>query len=169
MVFGRKSVETGTREARVALNHSLDQLFEGKHIKLKLKPKKKKEEDAEDDNDSQDDILDDDGCLDIVSPVVLCSDPQEFVYKVTHDSNMDPNNTDIKIGADDGQGLFKINVQLLARDKEPERNCRAKYSEVCETIVCLEKKVNRYQTLSINDLLVFQIHSVFVRGCSSIS
>ena len=42
MVFGRKSVETGTREARVALNHSLDQLFEGKHIKLKLKPKKKK-------------------------------------------------------------------------------------------------------------------------------
>ena len=66
MVFGRKSVETGTREARVALNHSLDQLFEGKHIKLKLKPKKKKEEDAEDDNDSHDDILDDDGCLDIV-------------------------------------------------------------------------------------------------------
>ena len=42
MVFGRKSVETETREARVALNHSLDQLFEGKHIKLKLKPKKKK-------------------------------------------------------------------------------------------------------------------------------
>ena len=65
------------------------------------------------------------------------------MYKVTHDRNMDPNNTDIKIGADDGQGLFKINVQLLARDKEPERNCRAKYSEVCETILCLEKKVNR--------------------------
>ena len=128
--------KTGTREGRVTLNHSLDQLFEGKHIKLKLKPKKKKEDEvAEDDNDSQDDILDDDGCLDIVSPVVLCSDPQEFVYKVMHDRNMDPNNTDIKIGADDGQGLFKINVQLLTRDKEPESNSRAKYSEVRIIIV----------------------------------
>ena len=52
-----------------------------------------------------------------------------------HDRNMDPDNTDIKIGADDGQGLFKINVQLLTRDKEPESNSRAKYSEVRIIIV----------------------------------
>jgi hypothetical protein len=35
-----------------------------------------------------------------------CSDPEELIYKVIHDRNMDPQNTDIKIGADDGQNIL---------------------------------------------------------------
>ena len=38
-------MESGTRDGRVALNHSLDSLFEGKSMILKHKPKKRKESD----------------------------------------------------------------------------------------------------------------------------
>ena len=44
VVFGRKAVESGTSAARVVLNHSLDDLFEGKVMMLKHKPKKKKDD-----------------------------------------------------------------------------------------------------------------------------
>ena len=125
-------MESGTRTERVVLNHSLDDsLFVGKHMMLKHKPKKKKEDSSEDEDSSDEDVeLDEDGCLDIVRPVVVCSDPREFIAKVMLDRNMDPEKTFIKIGADDGQGLFKLNVQLLSSEVETENNGRAKYSDV---------------------------------------
>ena len=132
MVFGRQSVESGSRDLRVEQNHYLDSLFEGRQIKLKYKPKKKKDEDSEDDSDSSDEEhdLDEDGCMDIIRPVVVCTDTQEFVYKVMHDRNMSREDTEIKIGADDGQGLFKINVQLLSRRKTTVAEKKSKYSDV---------------------------------------
>jgi hypothetical protein len=136
VVFGRKAVKSGTSAARVVLNHSLDSLFEGKHMTLKHKPKKKKKDDtSEEENSSDEDIeLDEEGCHDIVRPVVIFSDPQEFIAKVMLDRNIDPEKTVIKIGADDGQGLFKLNVQLLSREVETGNNGRAKYSDVSRYI-----------------------------------
>ena len=132
MKFGRKAVESGTRDGRVTLNHSLDSLFEGKSLILKHKPKKKKASDDSDEESSSEeaDDLDEEGCQDIVRPVVVCKDTKEFIAKVMLERNMDPENTDIKIGADDGQGMFKLNVQLLTSDRESENSGRAKYSDV---------------------------------------
>ena len=134
--FGRKAVETGSREGRVALNHSLDSLFEGKIMTLKHKPKKKKESDSseEDSSSEEPDDLDEEGCQDIVRPVVVCRDPKEFIAKVMMERNLDPEKTDIKIGADDGQGVFKLNVQLLSSERESDNPGRAKYSDVSRNI-----------------------------------
>jgi hypothetical protein len=130
-VFGRKAVQGGARQTRVEQNHSLDNLFEGRMVKLKRKPKKKKDPDS--DSDESDCELDEDGMQDIVRPVVLCTDPQEFLHKVMMEINMDVQNTDIKIGADDGQKIFKINVQLMSKndnEKYSEPQPRSSYSEV---------------------------------------
>ena len=75
--------------------------------------------------------LDQDGLKDIVRPVVVCSVPQEFIYKVMMERNMDIDNTDIKIGADDGHNIFKINVQLVSKEqKDSTSKSRASYSDV---------------------------------------
>ena len=129
-------MKSGTRDGRVALNHSLDSLFEGKSMILKHKPKKRKESDnSEEESGSEEpDELDEEGCLDIVRPVVVCRDTKEFIAKVMMERNMDPEKTDIKIGADDGQGVFKLNVQLLSSERESENPGRAKYSDVSRNI-----------------------------------
>ena len=49
VVFRRKGVQSGARQARVEQNHSLDNLFEGRMVKLKMKPKKKKDSDTDSD------------------------------------------------------------------------------------------------------------------------
>ena len=104
VVFCKGAVEPGIRNSRVVTNHTLDSLFEGKHIKLKYKPKNK---DLDEGSSSDEDIeLDDEGCQDVVRPVVVCNDPKEFIAKVMLER--------IKIGADDGQGLFNLIVQLLS-------------------------------------------------------
>ena len=129
IVFGRQAVQSGARESRVDQNHCLDDLFEGRMVKLKHKPKKKKEDSETEESDSD---LDEDGLKDILRPVVVCTDPQEFLHKVMLERNMDVANTDIKIGADDGQKIFKINVQLMTKslEDELEPRSRASYSDV---------------------------------------
>ena len=55
VVYGRNSIETGSREEKVNRNHSLDDLFECRNVSFKYKPKKKKEtEEDEDTNESYD-------------------------------------------------------------------------------------------------------------------
>ena len=66
----------------------------------------------------------------VVRPFVVCNDPKEFIAKVMLERNLDPKTTDIKIGADDGQGLFKLNVQLLSHYGECTNPGRARYSDV---------------------------------------
>ena len=130
VVFGRQAVQSGARESRVEQNHCLDDLFEGRMVKLKHKPKKKKDDSDSEESDSN---LDEDGLKDILRPVVVCTDPQEFLHKVMLERNMDVENTDIKIGADDGQKIFKINVQLMSKIQEEvelDSKSRASYSEV---------------------------------------
>ena len=128
VVIRKGAVEPVIRDSRVVTNHTLDSLFEGKHIKLKYKPKNK---DLDEGSSSDGDIeLDDEGCQDVVRPVVVCNDPKEFITKVMLERNLDPKTTDIKIGADDGQGLFKLNVQLLSHDGECANPGRARYSDV---------------------------------------
>ena len=94
-------------------NHSLDHLFDCKDIDLKFKPKKKKvEEDSSSEEDSGYDTenVDADGLVNIVRPSVVCTDPQEFVYKAMMDRNLDPESTTVKVGLDDGQKIFKVRV-----------------------------------------------------------
>ena len=55
--FGRKAVETGASAARVKLNHSIDDLFVGKHMKFKHKPKQKKKDDSSEEDDSGEDCF----------------------------------------------------------------------------------------------------------------
>ena len=139
-------MESGTRDARVVLNHSLDSLFEGKHMQLKQKPKKKADNSEEGDSTDEEIELDDEGCLDIVRPVVICSDPGEFIAKVMVERHMDPEKTVIKIGADDGQGLFKLNVQLLSHEGETSSSSRAKYSDVSKYIYIKYDLKGEYNT-----------------------
>ena len=136
VVFGRQAVQSGARESRVEQNHCLDDLFEGRMVKLKHKPKKKKDDSDSEESDSN---LDEDGLKDILRPVVVCTDPQEFLHKVMLERNMDVENTDIKIGADDGQKIFKINVQLMSKiheEVELDSKSRASYSEVSLKFEC---------------------------------
>lgn len=132
VVYGRKAVEAGARETRVDLNHSLEMLFEKKVMKLKYKPKKKKDDDDDDkENECPDEEmeLDDDGLMDIVRPVVLCKDTKEFLATVMMHRNIFPEDTFIKVGADDGQGIFKICVQLLSKEPKSESGGRSSYGE----------------------------------------
>ena len=134
-MFGRKAVQAGARDDRVERNHSLDDMFEGRMVKLKQKPKKQKKKDSDSETDSGDETeseaLDHEGCRDIVRPVALCSDPQEFIFKVMQERHVDIDNTDIKIGLDDGQNILKINVQLVSKDKPHHPSSRrASYSDV---------------------------------------
>ena len=125
-------------------NHSLDHLFEGRMLKLKLKPKKKKatDSDSESEVEDSDSVLDSDGCKDILRPAAICTDPEELIYKFMLERGLDMENTDIKIGADDGQGIFKLNVQLVSKKKESldvDTKSRASYSSVSElnhAIIC---------------------------------
>ena len=89
VVFGKGAVEPGIRDSRVVTNHTLDSLFEGKHM---YKPKNK---DLDEGSSSDEDIeLDDEGCQDVVRPVVVCNDPKEFIAKVMLERNLDPKTTD---------------------------------------------------------------------------
>ena len=74
-------------------------------VKLKHKPKKKKDDSDSEESDSN---LDEDGLKDILRPVVVCTDPQEFLHKVMLERNMEVEKTDIKIGADDGQRSSRL-------------------------------------------------------------
>jgi hypothetical protein len=130
----------------VALNHEIDYLFQGKHMKLKYKPQKKKDDSTSEITEDEDvDVdLDSDGCCDVVRPVVLCSDPEELIYKVIHDRNMDPQNMDIQIGAYDGQNIFKICVQVLIRggdhncDSEGAASAMCSGSQVAYAVRCYQ-------------------------------
>ena len=122
VVYGRKAVESGAREARTEMNHSLDQYFDVRQVNLKEKPKKLEDDDI----DKWTDNVDEDGHHDIVRPVVVCKDVKEFIYHIMMERNLDPEDTVVKIGADDGQKIFKLNVQLLKRSQDVEDD---KYSE----------------------------------------
>ena len=108
VVFGKGSVEAGIRQERIERNHSLDPWFECEDVEFKFKPKKRKksaeDEDSEDDNlsDEEENELDEDGLRDILRPLVYCTDPKEFIYKVIMDRNLDPEDVLIKLGPDDG-------------------------------------------------------------------
>ena len=63
--------------------------------------------------------------------VMTSNDPREFVYKTMMEQNLDPQETLVKVGLDDGQQIFKITVQLVTPATEEHiKGKRAKYSEV---------------------------------------
>ena len=70
-VFGRKSVEAGSREARVEENNRLRNYFKGSQMKFKQKPKTKDEA-----------AQDEDGLVTITRPVVICTDVRGLLNEV---------------------------------------------------------------------------------------
>ena len=149
-IFGRKSVESCLRNSRIDTNHSLDNLFEGKMLNLKHKPPKGVQIESEVDNC---------GLVEISRPVVICKDPQSFVLRVILDRNLDPQKCHVKIGADDGQGIFKINMQILSSsengdlEKEKVGFCKFVFlflSEVCQKV----EKVPVHRQGGVHKLLI---------------
>ena len=67
----------------------------------------------------------------------MCADPEELVYKVIHDRHMDPSNVEIKIGADDGQGIFKICVQILSKENGESSKTKFKEGGVYKLLILL--------------------------------
>ena len=131
MVFGRGAVEANVAENRRQQNHSLDHLFEEKVITRKEKPRREKDNEADEHGDSsEDECLDDQGLRDIERPVDVCKDPNVLIYTAMRARNVDPDNTLVKIGADDGQQIFKINVQLTKYDDCESEKDRTTYSQV---------------------------------------
>ena len=136
VVFGRKCIEVCVQGDLEARNHSLDPLFDCRDTMFKQKPKKKKksngdEEDDDEDERSDDENMDDDGIRNIERPLVVCNDPQDFLYGVMMDRNMDPEETMVKIGLDDGQSIFKVTAQLVTPAiEEDTKGKRDKYAEV---------------------------------------
>ena len=122
-------MEKNSTLARYERNHSLDHLFEPKTLEFKSKPKKGDDEDSNDYTED-DQLLDENGLKTIIRPAAVCTDIKELVYSTMMMRNMTPDNTAIKVGADDGQGILKITLQLLTKDKVEKEEERAKYSQV---------------------------------------
>ena len=49
--------------------------------------------------------------------VMTSNDPREFVYKTMMEQNLDPQETLVKVGLDDGQQTFKITVQSNSNNR----------------------------------------------------
>ena len=122
---------------RYEMNHSLDHLFVAKTLTMKQKPKKNNqcEDSDEEDNDVDVENLDDNGEREIDRPAAICCDIKELVYKVMLERNLTPDSSVVKLGADDGQGIFKITVQVLSKEStDKEVTKRMKYSQVTISI-----------------------------------
>ena len=92
---------------------------------MKLKTKGKKASDEENLEN-----MDEYGLIDTERPVVFCQDPKSFIYNIMMERNMDIDNTLIKIGIDDGQGILKINVQITEHGSSGDcSKSRSKYSD----------------------------------------
>ena len=141
VVFGRDSVAKDLPTEMTDRNHYLDEHFRKVELDLKFKPAKKDIEDSDDD-DSEDEIgekvvLDENGCVDIKRVGVFTTELDEFVAHLMQLRVLDPETTIVKIGLDDGQGIFKVclSLQTLTPAQDQIKPKRAKYSDVI--IFCL--------------------------------
>ena len=62
---------------------------------------------------------------------VFCNDCDELVQLVIHERGLDPQDCDVHVGFDGGQGLLKIGFTVTERSGEVVPFGRSKYSEVC--------------------------------------
>ena len=136
VVFGRNSVAKDLPAEMTARNHYLDPHFKKVELDLKFKPAKKDLADSEDEisDDEGDDTVkvDENGCIDIKRVGVFINDLDEFVAHLIVHRALDPEKTLVKIGLDDGQGIFKVCMSLQSyqsASKEPTPK-RSKYSDV---------------------------------------
>ena len=119
-----------------ARNHYLDSHFKKVNLDLKFKPAKKDLADSDDEtSEEEDDLaeLDENGCIDIKRVGVFTNELDEFVAHLMVHRVLDPETTLVKIGLDDGQGIFKVCMSLQSYEtaREETKPKRAKYSDVC--------------------------------------
>ena len=104
--LGKKAVEQELRAALVESNHKLDNLFTIKKLKLEESVKEK-----EDENSKKKKTV----YVEKEQEVIICTDVELLVAKVMEERNLDPDDTLIQIGLDDGQSQLKVNLRLILK------------------------------------------------------
>ena len=104
--LGKKAVEQELRAALVESNHKLDNLFTIKKLKLEESVKEK-----EDENPKKKKTV----YVEKEQEVIICTDVELLVAKVIEKRNLDPDDTLIQIGLDDGQSQLKVNLRLILK------------------------------------------------------
>ena len=121
-----------------ARNHFLDGHFKKVDLKLKFKPPKKNSDDSESEQEEETNVkVDKDGCIDIQRVGIFTNELDELVAHLMLDRVLDPESTLVKIGLDDGQGIFKICMSLQSYISASEENQpkRSRYSDVISIII----------------------------------
>ena len=110
VVFGRNSVAKDLASEMTERNHYMDKHFRKVDLDLKFKPAKKDSEDSDDNSEDEYDkaVKDENGCVDIKRVGVFTNELDEFVAHLMQLRVLDPNTAILKIGLDDGQGIFKV-------------------------------------------------------------
>ena len=70
----------------------------------------------------------------IICVQVFCNDCDELVQLVIHERGLAPQDCDVHVGFDGGQGLLKIGFTVTERCEEVSLRSRSKYSEVCQPL-----------------------------------
>ena len=104
VVAGRKAVTPHLKANLTASNHILDDHFVQKEINMKFKPKKKKDDDSDHSDDEDDLVVGEDGLVNIKREGVFCKDLDAFTNFLIDERGLNPDDTMIKVGMDDGQG-----------------------------------------------------------------
>ena len=104
--LGKKAVEQELRAALVESNHKLDNLVTIKKLKLEESVKEK-----EDENSKKKKTV----YVEKEQEVIICTDAELLVAKVMEERNLDPDDTLIQIGLDDGQSQLKVNLRLILK------------------------------------------------------
>ena len=69
---------------------------------------KAKVKDCPNKTETYEDMLDE-----VERPVVVCKDTKHFIYDIIFERGMSVDDSLVKIGIDDGQGILKVNVQVV--------------------------------------------------------
>ena len=118
------------RTLRVVQNNKYEDIFDGKLVKLKAKVK-----DCPNKNETYEDKLEE-----VERPVVFCNDTKSFIYDIILERGLPIDNSLVKIGIDDEQGILKVNVQVVSKEGQTdEKQTRSKYNEVhfCLNFCCI--------------------------------
>ena len=137
VVFGRDSVIKNLPEEIKTRNNFLDGHFKKVDLNLKFKPPKNNSEDSDSEQEESNVEVDKDGCIDIKRVGIFTNERGEFVSHLMLHRVLDAESTLVKIGLDDGQGIFKIclSLQSYMSASEESQPKKARYSDVISIIL----------------------------------
>ena len=113
-------------------NHALDNHFTKKTLQFKRKHVPDDEDDSDEVMEGLEPDVDEDGFIKVERTGVFCKDITEFTNFLIDERALDPNDTTIKIGIDDGQNLLKVcmSLQSLTKIASEDKKARSTYADV---------------------------------------